>query len=145
MASLLSQSQKQKINSVLDNIHDTFKKDIIIYTEIIEENFNGDFNSLYKKSQNSTTFPSRLESETVQARVYYLNEQKELDVSGLAEIGLKLSNGVVRLKVTKDVLEKILTAAKVEIDDVLYSLISDQKNIGPFGSNYYMVFLKREN
>lgn len=147
MSSLLSDAQKSQINNVLNNLHDTFKKDIIIYSEVIEENLETSFNALYKRPANlaKSSYSTKLTSEIAQARVHYVNEQKELDISGLAEMGLKLSNGIVRLKVTKEVLEKILTCSKIEVDDVLYSLISDQKNIGPFGNNFYMLFLKREN
>ena len=149
MASLLSTAKKDEINSVLTELQDTFKKEIFIYTkdsgeDILEES---DYNFIYNNGPNTpkSSNDKPFIKESAYARVFYINEQKEVNDQFGAEMNLSVSQGIVRLKVDKETHEKILTASKVEVDDVLYGLISDPKNIGPFGSQYYQIYLRREN
>lgn len=145
MSSLLSASQKQQIQSVLSSIHDTFEKEIYIYTKKEIESFDASFNSLYGRSSSVQPIVEEFIKEVASARVHYINDQKEIAKAGIPELNLNISNGIIRLKVNKDTLEKILSSQKVEVDGVCYNLASDPKNIGPFQSDFYMIFLIREN
>lgn len=148
MASFLSASEKTAINSVLTDLHDTFKKDIFVYTANVPDVADdSDYNPLYGRSsdQSFSSDDYELIKETISARVYYMNDQKEVNDQLGGQMNLTVSQGIVRLKVDKAGIEKIKTAQKVEVDDVLYLPISDPKVIGPFGNQFYMIYLRREN
>lgn len=148
MPSFLSASEKTAINSVLTDLHDTFSKDVYIYmANVPDVADDSDYNPLYGRSSDQSFGSDSYEliKETISARVHYLNEQKEVNDQLGGQMNLSVSQGVIRLKVDSAGMEKIKTAQKVEVDDVLYSPISDPKIVGPFGSQYYMIFLRREN
>ena len=148
MASFLSTSEKESINSVLVDLHDTYKKDIYVYTTNVPDLADdSDYNPLYGRSsdQSFSSDDYELIKEAISARVHYMNEQKEVNDQLGGQMNLSVSQGIVRLKVDKDGIEKIKTAQKVEVDDVLYLPVSDPKVVGPFGNQFYMIYLRREN
>jgi hypothetical protein len=147
MASLLSASQKNVINAALTQLHDTFGREIYIYTEEYQAGETEEFNALYGRSSNGSndSFNSTFNKETVIARVFYPENPKEEPDQFKSNVNIPFSQGKVRLKVDKIVYEKLMIAAKVEIDEVLYFLDGDAKVVGPFGSQYYSIFLKRGN
>jgi hypothetical protein len=148
MASFLSTSEKESINSILVDLHDTFKQDVYVYTSNIPDVADdSDYNPLYGRSsdQSFSSDDYELIKETISARVHYMNEQKEVNDQLGGQMNLSVSQGIVRLKVDKVGIEKIKTAQKVEVDDVLYLPVSDPKVIGPFGNQFYMIYLRREN
>ena len=55
------------------------------------------------------------------------------------------SEGQVRIKVKSDAYEKIKICSKIEVDDELFVVDGDAKVIGPFDTQFYSIFLKREN
>ena len=148
MSSLLSASEKATINSVLVDLHETFAKEGYVYTTIVSDVVDdSDYNPLYGRSANQSfsSESQELIKESIMARVHYMNEQKEINDQLGGQFNLIASQGVVRLKVDKEGSEKLKTAQKVEVDDALYLVASDAKVVGPFGSQYFMVFLRREN
>jgi len=151
MASILSDAEKKQIQLELDNVRDTFFREIYVYIRKATESPNqitADFNPLYgskKETTRHTTSRNTLEKIAIQAVVKYENFQDEDVVDAQSQMNLAASRGKVRLKVKKDAYEKLKIASRVEVDDSLYSLDSDAKHIGPFDSQYYQVNLKREN
>ena len=151
MPSLLSDSEKELIQSELDCVRDTFFRDVYVFIKKSLDSPNdipSDFNSLYGSSKQTTrhsTGRNTLEKITIQAIVKYNNFQDENLLDARSQMNLSASEGGVRLKVKKDSYEKLKIASRVEVDDNLYTLESDAKHIGPFDSQYYQVNLKREN
>lgn len=149
MASLLTDAQKQQIQSALSDMHDTFAQDIYVYveTKVSEKPSNVNYNPLYGRTKNTTSIPAQkqLTKHAYSARVFYENNQTENVVDGNAQFNLKSSEGRVRIKVEKDAYEKIKICSRIEINDALYILDSDAKNVGPFSTQYYTLYLKREN
>jgi hypothetical protein len=149
MSSLLTSAQKQEIQSALSQVHETFARDIYVYIEkkvsTRPPSFN--YNPLYGRSKDSTRLNSQTElvKHTVQARVSYAPNQGESVVDAGAQFNLTASSGRVRIKVDEAGFEKVKNSIKIEIDDTLFVVDSDAKNVGPFSTQYYTVFLKREN
>jgi hypothetical protein len=148
MASFLTSSQRDSINATFANLHDTFKKSVYVYTESVQEKADySDYNPLYGRSHNESISPNEilLTKEEIQARVYYPEAQKEEVDQFKSASNLRFSQGRVRLKVDYEGLQKILTASKVEVDDVLWLVDGDPKPVGPFSTIYYSIWLRREN
>ena len=148
MSSLLTDAEKSAINSALSRVHDTFARNIFIYvkeTSVIPAELN--FNPLYGRNKNAAKISSEttLTKYTFSARVYYKNEQKEDILDGNGQMNLVGSEGQIRVKVRSDAYEKLKICSKIEVDDQLFVIDGDAKIIGPFDTQFYSVFLKREN
>jgi hypothetical protein len=148
MASLLTEAEKTNINSALSDVHDTFARDIYVYVEersSVPAELN--YNPLYGRTKNTAEISSEntLTQYTYSARVFYKTEQEEEIIDGNGQMNLMASEGQVRIKVKSDAYEKIKICSKIEVDNELYVVDSDAKVIGPFGSQFYSLFLKREN
>lgn len=149
MASLITSAQKAAIQSALSEVHDTFARDIYVYIEkkVSTRPSNLNYNPLYGRTKDDSRLSSQttLVKHTVQARVSYAPNQGESLVDGGAQFNLTASHGKVRIKVDSDGYDKVKDSSRIEIDDVLFSVDTDAKNVGPFSTQYYTVFLKREN
>ncbi|MDB4314544.1 hypothetical protein N9955_00795 [bacterium] len=144
MSSYLSAGQKLNIDSALDRLHDTFKKDIYAYVDKKVDNTSDlSFNALYGSSSiQPNNSSSRVRTKyTIEARVEYMEKQPEDQIQG----NLPNSLGQVRLKVKPADYETLKIAASVEVDDVQYTLNGDASIEGMFSNNYYTVYLKRES
>jgi hypothetical protein len=148
MPSLLSQEEKNLINSIFDDIHDTFAQTIYVYVKtpvVIADD--SDFNPLYGRKKDSQNINSDV-AETkyeYQARVYYPKDQDQDITDAGSQFNLVVSKGRVRLKVTVEAYEKMKVASRIEVNDYLYVIDSDPTFIGPFGVRYCHLYLKREN
>lgn len=149
MASLLTSSQKLAIKSALSEVHDTFARDIYVYveTQVATRPATLNYNPLYGRAKDSAQVSSQKElvKHTVKARVSYSPSQGESVVDAGAQFNLTASQGKVRIKIDSSGYGKVKDSSRIEIDDELYVLDSDAKNVGPFSTQYYTVILKREN
>lgn len=148
MSSLLTDAEKSAINSALGNVHDTFARDIFIYVKeasTVPPELN--FNPLYGRNKNAAQISSEitLTKYTFPARIYYKNEQKEDILDGNGQMNLVGSEGQIRVKIKPDAYEKLKICSKIEVDDQLFVMDGDAKIIGPFDTQFYSIFLKREN
>jgi len=149
MASLLTSAQKSAIQSALSEVHDTFARDIYVYIEkqVATRPSTLNYNPLYGRVKDTAKVSSQTElvKHTIKARVSFTPNQGESVVDAGAQFNLTASHGKVRIKVDSDGYEKVKDSSRIEIDDVLFVVDSDAKNVGPFSTQYYTVFLKREN
>lgn len=149
MASLLTSTQKASLQKVFDNVHETFSRDIYVYVEkrIATRPSVSSYNPLYGKAKDASNVAGKtvLTKYTYKARILHENNQGENVLDGNAQMNLKSSDGRVRIKVDATAAEKIKICSRIEVDDVLYILDSDGKSVGPFSTNHYMFYLKREN
>ena len=148
MGSLLTTTEKTAINSAMSDMHDTFARDIYVYVkEASSVPVELNYNPLYGRRKNTAKISSenKLTQYTYSARILYRNDQKEDIIDGNAQMNLIASEGEVRIKVKSAAYEKIKICSKIEIDNELYVVNSDAKVIGPFGSQFYSLSLKREN
>ena len=148
MASLLTASEKSDVQSALSDVHDTFARDIYVFVEEASSiPAEANFNPLYGRTRNTSEISSNisLTKYTYSARVYYENKQKEDIVDGKGQMNLVASEGKVRIKVKSTAYEKIKICSRIEVDGNLYVVDSDPKIVGPFDTQFYSIYLKREN
>jgi hypothetical protein len=149
MASLLTSTEKTAIDNALSDVHDTFARDIYVFVkEASSVPAELNYNPLYGKSKNAVSVPSVddiLTKYTFSARIFYNNSQPEEIIDGNAQMNLLASDGKVRVKVKSAAYEKIKICSRIEVDDQLYVVDGDPKIIGPFDTQFYSIYLKREN
>ena len=149
MASLLTDAEKTAINSALSDVHDTFARDIYVYVkEASSVPAELNYNPLYGRTKNTASLPSSdnvLTKYTFAARIFYNNRQPEEIVDANAQMNLLSSDGKIRIKVQSDAHEKIKICSRIEVDGELYVVDGDPKIIGPFDSQFFSIYLKREN
>ena len=96
--SLISESQKNTIKDIIDDIHETFARNITVYQEgekiLIASS--SEFNGIYGKTSNGgSTVKNSIISHTINARIKYINSKKDiLDIPGVEFI-----DGLVRISV----------------------------------------------
>ena len=146
MASLLSSEQKNNIANVFDDMHDTFARSITIFQQRNDlfVATNNTYNALYKRLQNSTTKRLQVTQTTVQARILYAQDQREIDLPGTrAQVNVPLGEGVVRVKLEQAGYDLFKKAAKIEIDGEAFRIVSDASKVGPFVVKFYTLYLRR--
>jgi hypothetical protein len=149
MAGFLSENQKTNIKSIIDQIHDTFAREITVFkigqrTTIASS---PTYNALYRQqSSNSQTTEV---SQTFQARIKYVEMNEELlrDSSSTnssfsaGQDKIILPAGTVKIKVNLEGYEYVREAKRVELDGRRFSIKSDGKPLGMFGPQYYEFIL----
>jgi hypothetical protein len=146
--SLLTLAQKRQLNAVFDQIHDTFARDIVIFKQgessLIAIDL--DSNYLYDRKKDSKSTIETLEKYTTKARIKYFGEhEKNAVVGGEKDPRITFPNADIRLKVDESAYNLITSSKRIEVDDQLYTLVSDPARTGPFFSSYYVIYLKRVN
>jgi len=142
-SSLFTDDEKDDLSDLLDNVHETFKK--VIYA-FVEENSNTpvdlNYNPIYGsyKDESKGITDNVLTKNTINARVKYFKKGEE---DKLDDTGLTSSESLVRVKVTNADKETLLISSFVDIDGEKYTVVSDTEVIGPFGSQYYKLYLRR--
>lgn len=147
--SYLTQTQKESIGSILENIHQTFCRPITIFKigQRIAIASDSSFNAFYEEQSS----PEReTVSLTVNARIKYLNAGEELISfkDGSARTGqqnkIVMPIGSVKIKVDEAGKDFLKDAQRVELDGNRYSVISNGRLIAMFGpsiSPYYEYIL----
>ena len=102
MGSLISDSDKVNIGNVFNDMHDTFAQPVTVFQQenAIFVSTNSTYNALYGRLNNQQTTRSKVTQTTVQARILYRQDQKEIDLPGTrAQVNVPLGEGVVRVKI----------------------------------------------
>lgn len=147
MAGFLSQNQKNNIKSIIDQIHDTFSREITVFKigQRVAISSSQNYNALYRQ-QSSNTSTTEV-SQTFQARIKYVEMSEELlqDSSSNARSAgqdkIILPTGTVKIKVNLEGYEYVREAKRVELDGRRFSIKSDGKPLGMFGPQYYEFIL----
>ena len=102
--SFISDSQKTSIQSIIDDIHETFARTITVYEEgervLIAAS--ATYNGIYGKTNTGSSSVSRtVVSHSIKARIKYINAEGEnLSDSQIgSQLDIELINGSVRLTV----------------------------------------------
>jgi hypothetical protein len=145
MAGFLSENQKTNIKSIIDQIHETFAREITVFKigqrTVISSSAN--YNALYRQ-QSSNTATTEV-SQTFQARIKYVEmsetflQDSQSNSSGQDKIILPA--GTVKIKVNLEGYEYVREAKRVELDGRRFSIKSDGKPLGMFGPQYYEFIL----
>jgi hypothetical protein len=145
MAGFLSENQKNNIKSIIDQIHDTFAREITVFKigqrTVIASS--PSYNALYRQqSVNTATVEV---SQTFQARIKYVDMGEEFlqnSRSGGLQSGggqdkIILPTGTVKIKVNLEGFNYVKEAKRVELDGRRFAIKSDGKPLGMFGPQYY--------
>ena len=146
MASFLSPSQKASLQSVMDDMHDTFKVTIKAFKEgkKIVLSTNPGYNHLYQRPTNGVQIIT--EEREFEARVWFppkTQEKSSINVS--AQDNLKLQNETVqgRIKVKEADYEYLKDAERITYNGEIYRIASAPRRHGLFGSGYITLYLDK--
>ena len=144
--SLLTAQQKSSIQSVFDKIHNTFKIPISIYKKekVVFIATNDTYNALYDRERNSPQQREQVKKYDKFARVLYDQKQEKIFLNSQTNVGIPDPLGEVRLKVDEETYNLINGSERIELDGRSWNLHGDPARTGPFDSQYYVLYLKRE-
>lgn len=147
--SYLTADQKTAIGGVIDNIHETFSREITIFQigKSLSIASNSDYNAFYaSQSQDELS----AQSLTTKARIRYVKAEEELFSlkDGSAASGnqdkIVLPAGAVKIKINSAAKDFIKNAQRIELDGNRYSIVTNGRLIAMFGpliSPYYEYIL----
>ena len=147
MGSLINNIDKESLESVFDDIHDTFARDIkfIKDAQKIILSTDPNYNYLYKNSRGQITSVQRkIIQTTFKARILYVDKQNEDLFDGPAASQIKVEGhiGEVRIKVTKEGYDYLKDTKRCELDGRKFSIASDERPHGLFSPKFYTFYLK---
>lgn len=146
MSSYISADTKSAISSIMDNIHDTFSQEIMVYKDAKKNivAMSPSYNSIYGSGGSTpTTETNETVSRAVQARIkYYSHEEEYFEDSKVdSQIKVKVPQGSIRIKVAKEDYLFIKEAKRIDFDGNRYNITDIAKPIGPFSPRYYSFIL----
>jgi hypothetical protein len=145
--SLLSDSEKDALEAVMDDIHATFARDITVFKfpERTVITTDSDFNPYYKTGGATSSIENIPVSGTYSARIYYVDDVTKKfwsEQNSKSVLKTDVPVGTVRIKVAADAYEFIKTAQRVDLDDRRFVLDSVLRGHGLFTTKYYTFYLK---
>ena len=143
---LISDTQKIAIQSIIDDIHETFARNITVFEEgrkiliAASPEYNGVYGRVGATSSSTT---KTVVSHTLKARIKYINtrEQNLADGSINSQIDIDLIDGSVRITVDNSGFEILKEAKRCEFDGRKYTINSKGNPTGLFGPQYYHFYL----
>jgi hypothetical protein len=147
MTSFIDNIDKDGLESVFDDLHDTFARDIkfIKDSQKIILSTNPNYNYLYKNTQGQmSSVKNKIIQTTMKARILYVGRQFEdsFDAEAGAQIKVDKHVGEVRVKVNKDGYDFLKGAKRCELDGRIFTISSDERPHGLFSPKYYTFYLK---
>ena len=144
---LISASERTALNAVIDDVHETFAREITVFKEASQIVIITDpnFNPLYNTSVQTTSYVNTPVYKTFKARIYYNDDigKKYWSESGLAsQIKLEAVVGSVRIKMRADDYNYIKDARRFDLDGKRFVLNSSFRPHGLFDNQYYTLYLK---
>ena len=145
MASLLNETEKNNLTPLIEDLFDTFARDIIIHKEPQKKIIQINNQSLvgYDETSIIENIEYIPESRTFKAKIKYQNDQ---DTDEMKDLKNTISQGIVKIKVRKDARDYILNGTKtekIEIDGNAFNVISDEAVKKFFNTTYYIFFIEK--
>ncbi len=143
---LISDSQKNTIKAIIDDIHETFARDITVYGEgkKVLISSSSEYNGIYGRTSSNTSSTSRTSVKNViKARIKYINarEQNLSDGNISSQIGIETIDGSVRITVDESGFVILKEAKRCEFEGRKYTIESKGNPTGIFGPQYYHFYL----
>jgi len=143
---LISDTQKIAIQSIIDDIHETFARNITVFEEgrKILIAASPEYNGVYGRiGATSSSTKKTVVSHTLKARIKYINtrEQNLADGNINSQIDIDLIDGSVRITVDNSGFEILKEAKRCEFDGRKYTIDSKGNPTGLFGPQYYHFYL----
>lgn len=143
--SYISDSQKEYINSIFDDVFETFQRSItvIMNPEMTVLTTSPSYNAFYgtddSRAVNEPTYTTK--SYTFKAKIRYLSNDKPMYPGSTNQTRMLYPAGTVKIKVDAAAWPYLKEARKVEFDGRRYQFASDYKPNGMFGPRYYSFLL----
>lgn len=144
MASLLNEVEKNNLTPLIEDLFDTFAREVIIHKEpkkIVKQNLNKNFIGYQSSSIENIEYAP--EKKAFKAKIKYQTEQ---ELKNIPIVNYDVSKGLVKMKVRKDARDYILNGMKtekIEIDGLFFNIITDEAVKKFFNTTYYVFFLQR--
>ncbi len=138
MAGFISDAQKQNIRNIVDKIHDTFARDIVVYQEgskkdsVPIENYN-----TYYKRGISPRAKLTQNSRVIKARIQYKSLSQADFYQESAQEKISIPEGQIYVIVSLADSAFMKSAKIVELDGKTYSISSPGLAQGMFGPQYF--------
>ena len=147
MGSLINDINKNSLESVFDDLHDTFARDIKFVKDAkrIILSTDPNYNYLYKNVKGRVTSVKRkIVEATFKARIKYIGRQDGdiFDREAASQIKVDKHVGEVRIKVDEIGYGYLKDTKRCEFDGRKFSIISDEMPHGLFSPRYYNFYLK---
>lgn len=147
MGSLISDSDKERFQSVFENIHDTFARDIKFIQDAKRVILSTDpnYNYLYNNVRGQVaSVKYKIVEKIFKARILYIGRQNEDIFDGEAGAQIKVDKhvGEVRIKVDAEGYSYLKNTKRCEFDGRKFSVISDEMPHGLFAPHFYTFYLK---
>lgn len=146
MSSLISDAQKSTYKSIIDNIHDTFKRLLMVYKEGTKIVISSDPNYSHIYEQPSDNVQIQTSSRQISARIYYFPrylKKEEITPTGGDTLALRQNAEQVRLRMSKDDFDFVKDAERFVFDDHTYTKSSTEVPTGLFADSFYTLYLRR--
>ncbi len=145
--SLISDTQKNTIKAIIDDIHETFARNITVFEEgervLIAAS--SEYNGIYGKTGGGTTSVSRtVVSHTIKARIKYIDAKDSTlsDGSIDSQLDIDLIDGSVKITVSLADSAILKEAKRCEFEGRKYEINSKGNPTGIFGPQYVHFYLK---
>ncbi len=156
MANLFTNEEIAIYKGAIDDMHDTFARDIVVWGQaaetitIPEPDINDDYDYAYGGSAgqrvgSQSTIVYTPTSKTIKARIKYIDKQeKEYGLaieSAQNKINVTTSSNLVRIKVKQADVTTVENATKITIDNVDFEIVTAPHIQGIIGTDYYTYYL----
>lgn len=153
MADLLTVSERSSYQEAMQNLHDTFARDIVIYQTASKTlvSTNPKHNFMYGSAGDGSAIEQVVISGTFKARIHYPNEAKLeqfLRAGGSKnddQIQLKRRGWKVKLIVDESVKSILEKCERIEFDGVTYAVDSSARPHGVVGVQFWDFYLQSNN
>ena len=147
MASLLTDAEKTTCNNAMDDLHDTFARDVTVYKDaaITVTTPSQSYNTIYGNAGATTSVTYTPQSSTVSARILYgKNYTTDFFSSSQSDSQLKifLPEGEVRMIIKASDYSTVSQAKRIQFDSQKFAVNSDFRAHGVFGVKFYTLYLK---
>ena len=155
MSSLLTSDQKAQASSLINDLADTFKRDILIIQEVANSVIqdDGNYNAFSDRHDPAITYTAN--TTTISARIKFLDKPEDYaelifagggggQVGGTA-VPLNMKFGVIRLKIHKDYADLVSKSTKIIVDNLDCQFIMNTVKQSLFDSNYVICYVNRQN
>ena len=145
MANLISAELKSSMLSAIDNIAETFARNITIIQEVanVEVIDNDNYNFFSDKKDSDITYTAN--STVILARIKYLDKAESYNELVFAGQGVPLNQnyGIIRIKVKDEYTNLVAGSTKILVDDQECQLDSNYTPQTFIDKNYSVFYLLR--
>ena len=147
MASLLTTAEKATCNNAMDDLHDTFARDVTVFKDatVTVSSPSQSYNTIYGNAGATTPITYTPQSSTVSARLLYgKNYTDDYFASSQSQSQLKifLPEGEVRMIIKAADYSTLSEAKRIQFDNQKFAINSDFRAHGVFGVKFYTLYLK---